>query len=98
MIDLRALRENPDRFREGCRLKGSDVDIDRLLALDAQKRDLSAETERLRAEQNALAKQVGPEIGKLSGQLKKAEGAERTRLDEQIAELKNRPEIGRAHV
>ena len=98
MIDLRALRENPDRFREGCRLKGSDVDIDRLLALDAQKRDLSAETERLRAEQNALAKQVGPEIGKLSGQLKKAEGAERTRLDEQIAELKNRPAALKAQI
>lgn len=91
MIDLRALRENPDHFREGCRLKGSTLDLDRLLALDAEKRALAAEAERLRAEQNTLAKQVGPEIGKLSGQLKSAQGVERSRLESAIEELKNRP-------
>ncbi|VAX42190.1 Seryl-tRNA synthetase, partial [hydrothermal vent metagenome] len=91
MIDLRELRENPDRFRDGCCKKRVEVDIDRLLALDAQRRDLTTRVEQLRAEQKKLAKATGPEIGKLSGQLKKAEGAERAALEAQIAELKARP-------
>ena len=36
MIDLRELRDNPDRFREGAQAKRVEVDIDRLVALDAE--------------------------------------------------------------
>lgn len=91
MIDLRQLREHPDRFRDGCRKKRIDVDIDRLLALDAKRRELAGRVEQLRAEQNRLAKESGPEIGKLSAQLKKAEGQERARLEAAVAELKAKP-------
>ncbi len=91
MIDLRELRDKPDRYREGCKKKRMAVDIDRLLALDAQKRELAGRAEALRAEQNRLAKESGPQIGKLSGQLKKAEGAEGEALERQIVELKARP-------
>jgi len=91
MIDLRQLRENPGPFREGARKKRIDVDIDRLLALDAQRRELAAEIERMRADQNRLAKETGPEIGRLSALLRQAEGAERDRLVEQIEALKGRP-------
>ena len=93
MIDLRALREDPQRFREGARLKRMAVDIDRLLELDAAKRELGAKVENLRAEQKKLAKETGPQIGKLSGQLKKAEAEARSRLEGEIAELKARPAV-----
>ena len=66
MIDPKALRENPSHFIEGARKKGVAVDIDRLLALDASRRDLMTRQEALRAQQRTLAKTTGPEIGKLS--------------------------------
>jgi len=69
------------------------VDIDRLLELDAAKRELGAKVENLRAEQKKLAKETGPQIGKLSGQLKKAEGQERAKLEGEITALKSRPAV-----
>jgi seryl-tRNA synthetase len=92
MIDLRLLREDPDRYRQGAARKNIAVDIDRLLELDAEKRRLQTEQERLRSDQKQLAKESGPEIGKLSGQLKKAtDDASRKALEEQIATLRARP-------
>jgi seryl-tRNA synthetase len=91
MIDIRQLREHPDRFRDGCQKKRIAVDIDRLLALDAQRRDIATRTEQLRAEQKRLAKETGPQIGKLTGQLKKADGDRRAELEAAIAELKAKP-------
>jgi len=40
MIDIRQLRENPERFRQGARDKNAEVDFDRLLALDADELDV----------------------------------------------------------
>lgn len=92
MIDLKALRENPARFSIGAKAKGVSVDIERLVALDAQKRTLSTERERLRAEQNKIAKESGPQIGKLQGQLKGSHGPDRAIIESQIEDLKQRPQ------
>ena len=91
MIDLKALRDDPDRFIEGARAKGSSVDIPRLLELDEQRRSLMGEQEQLRAEQKKLGKEVGPQLGKLKGQLKGASGDEAAALQTQLAELEARP-------
>ena len=91
MIDLKALREAPERFRAGARQKNIEVDIDRILELDAARRKAVGSQEQLRAEQNKLSKQSGPEIGKLMGQLKKAPEGERGAIEAKIAELKARP-------
>ncbi len=91
MIDLKDLRDNPARYREGCARKQMPVDIDRVLLLDASRRELLAEQEALRAEQNRLAKETGPRIGQLSGALKKAEGADKARIEAQIEEIKAAP-------
>jgi seryl-tRNA synthetase len=91
MIDLKQLRENPDRFRQGAREKGIDVDIDRLLALDEKRRALLTEQESKKAEQNKLSKEIGPQIGKLKGQLKSASGSEKEALEAQIRELEQKP-------
>ena len=69
MIDLKALRENPDHFIDGARAKGSGVDIPRLLELDTQRRTLLSEQEQLRSEQKKLGKEVGPQLGKLKGRV-----------------------------
>ena len=91
MIDLKALRDDPNRFIDGANAKGSSVDIPRLLELDEQRRALLGEQEQLRSEQKKLGKEVGPQLGKLKGQLKGATGDEQTALQSQLAELEARP-------
>src|SRR5690348_16580699 len=87
MIDLKDLRENPDRYRRAAQLKRIDVDIDRLLDLDARRRQLDAERQKLTAEKNASGKQ----IGQLAGQIKKAPPDQRAALEAQMKQLQARP-------
>ena len=91
MIDLKALRADPDHFKRGAQRKRTTVDIDRVLELDAKRRELLQSVESLRSEQKTLAKSSGPQIGKLSGQLKSAEGADRDAIQAEIDELKAKP-------
>lgn len=98
MIDLRQLRENPDRFKAGSKAKNIPVDIDRILALDEQKRQLVTRIEHLRAEQNRIAKESGPQIGKLAGALKKATGDEAAKIQRELDELKARPATLKAEI
>ncbi len=91
MIDLKQLRDDPERFIDGARKKGVEVDVARVLELDERRRALVQEQEGLRAEQRTIEKAMGPEIGKLAGRLKKAEGEEKAALQRELAEIKNRP-------
>ncbi|MBG80105.1 MAG: serine--tRNA ligase [Phycisphaerae bacterium] len=91
MIDLKQLRESPERFIQGAEAKNIDVDIDRLLELDQQRRDLLQKQETLRAEQKKIGKETGPQIGKLKGQLKSVEDSQRPELEARISELEARP-------
>ncbi len=91
MIDLKHLREDPDRYREGVAAKNAHVDIDRVLALDGERRRLQTEQEEARAEQKRLGKETGPQIGRLKGALKSAEGEERIRIEAEVLELEKRP-------
>ncbi len=91
MIDLKDLRDHPDRYRDGAAAKGTVIDIDRVLELDAEKRRLQTEQEECRAEQKRLGKETGPRIGQLKGQLKSAEGMDRERIEAEMVELERRP-------
>ena len=59
MIDVKDLRENPDRYRKAAELKRMSVDIDAVVRLDAQRLAHQQEFERFRAEQNEASKQIG---------------------------------------
>ena len=59
MVDLKDLRENPEKYRRGAELKGVRVDIDAILRLDEQRLAAQKEFEKLRAEQNEAGKQIG---------------------------------------
>lgn len=91
MIDLKDLREDPDRYIEGALAKGYDVDIRGLLELDAKRREAIARQESARAEQNRISKEIGPQIGKLKGQLKKVDEAARPALEAEIEALEAAP-------
>ena len=93
MIDLKQLRENPDRFRQAARDKNMEVDVDRLVLLDERRRALLTEQESSKAEQNRLSKQISPQIGKLKGQLKSTEGPAKLALEQEIRELEHKPAL-----
>ena len=54
MLDIKLIRENPDKIKAGLKAKEVDCDelIDRILELDEQRRTLLQQTEALKAEQN----------------------------------------------
>jgi seryl-tRNA synthetase len=59
MIDLKDLRENPDKYRRGAELKNVSVDINAVLDLDGQSLRAQQEFDRLKAQQNELSRQIG---------------------------------------
>jgi seryl-tRNA synthetase len=58
MIDLKLLRSNPDLVRESLRKRGSDVQLDALVELDARHRELLQAFEAAKAEQNQANKKI----------------------------------------
>src|SRR4051812_26332167 len=89
MIDLKDLRENPDKYRAAAQQKRINVDIDRLLKLDVDRRALDSKRQQITAEKN----QIGKQIGQFAGQLKKATGDEQKRLQEEMKKLQARPTV-----
>ncbi len=57
MIDLRILRENPELIKKNCARRGSAVNVDTLIALDVEYRNLLGEVENMRSERNRLSKE-----------------------------------------
>ncbi len=88
MIDVKVLRQDPDRVRASQQARGESVSlVDDLLAADAARRTAIATFEELRAEQKGLGKQVAKTQGEeraallartkeLSDLVKKAEAAQ----------------------
>ncbi|AKM80854.1 TPA: serine--tRNA ligase [Candidatus Saccharibacteria bacterium] len=64
MLDIRYVRENPERVKEFSKQKGYDVDVDRVLTLDEQRRELQQQIEVLRTERNSIADAMKQSGGK----------------------------------
>ena len=81
MLDLKAIREDPDRFRSALTRRAPDLaeDLDRLLELDRSRRDLTTRVDELRAEQNRGSKAIGA-----------AQGDERDRMIAEVREASGR--------
>jgi seryl-tRNA synthetase len=58
MIDLAQLRRDPAFFRQSWSNRGAQVDVDALLALDTQVRELKTKAETTKAAQNAASKDI----------------------------------------
>lgn len=84
MIDLKVLRDDPDRVRASQEARGEDPGlVDVALAADQARRSAGAQFDALRSEQKALGKKIGP----LQGQLRKADDAARPAIQAQVDEL-----------
>lgn len=82
MLDIKYIRENPDKVREGIKNKNEKDRLDEVLELDQKRRDLLTGTEELKAKRNQGSAQVA--------KLKKSGGdasfllAEMKRLSDQV--------------
>lgn len=90
MLDIRYIRQNPDKIRQAVAKKRFDLDVDALLALDDRRRQLQQELDALRHEQ----KKAGELIGQLRGKSKKkdANPADLAAFEAQLAETMKRME------
>jgi seryl-tRNA synthetase len=76
VLDVKAIRENPEHARKALARRGMAESIDELLELDERRRELTARVEQLRADQNRASKAIG-----------KAQADERTRLIEEVSKV-----------
>jgi len=58
MLDLKFIRENPDRVREMLKQRNTEAEIDKLLQYDEKWRSLLSETEGLRCLRNTVSKKI----------------------------------------
>ncbi len=59
MLDLKYIRENADEVKKGIKNKGETADVDRILELDARRRSIIQDVEKLKHERNELSQKVG---------------------------------------
>ena len=94
MLDIKFIRENPEKVKEGCKKKNAECNVEQILELDEKKRELLQKIEGLRAEQNKLGKdqidegkRIKAQIKELEPQLEEVDGG----LQSSLTQLPNMP-------
>jgi seryl-tRNA synthetase len=82
MHDIKALRNNPEIYRQKFALRGCNDTVDAILALDTQNRQFMAQSQELQAQRNHLSKEIGNLMAN-----KKTDEAEA--IKNQVANIKN---------
>jgi seryl-tRNA synthetase len=85
MLDIELLRKNPEFVKERLRLRKEDYPklVDEALKLDEERRSILRELEALRAERNALSKEIGK---------RKSKGEQTAELEGKVKEIKEKIE------
>lgn len=96
MLDIKILRTEPDRIREALKNRNNDLDITPAIEMDAQRREILAEVEQMKAKQNEITKQIPAmkkagestdqifaEMKELSGEIKELD-AKVSKIDEDL--------------
>ena len=70
MLDIKVIRTNPEMVKEAMRKRNKDMDaqVDEIIAIDAQRRELSAQADAMKNEQNIASKKI-PQIKKEGGDI-----------------------------
>jgi seryl-tRNA synthetase len=98
VLDLKLIRENPQAVQESLNLRGGNYEIEPILQLDKQQRELEGKRSQLQARSNEIAKLIGqkrkagltlesPEVHQLQAE-GNAVGTESNELQAQEKELK----------
>lgn len=86
MLDLKAIRSDPERVKAALARRGAAEQVDELLGLDARRRELLPEVENAQAERKTLSKQIGE---------RKQAGEDAEELMATVQGLKERIESGK---
>ncbi|TSC55613.1 MAG: seryl-tRNA synthetase [Parcubacteria group bacterium Greene0714_21] len=73
MIDIRYIRENPEKVKKACESRGVVCNVERILELDIKRRELLQEIEGTKAQQNKLGKDEIPQAQALKSEIKAKE-------------------------
>jgi len=106
MLDIKFIRENPEKVKEGIRKKGFEINIEPILILDKKRRELIASLEKLLFQKNTASKKISilkdseekrkiildmKELDKDSDRLKKELKEVEERLKELMLQVPNLP-------
>jgi seryl-tRNA synthetase len=89
MLDIKFVRENPDKVRQrlATRGGGDEARIDELLRLDEHRRKLLGEVEGLKAQRNKVSKEIGALMGQKKTAEAEAKKTETRTMGDKITEL-----------
>lgn len=95
MLDINLIRENPDIVRKALRDRQSDAaPVDEILVLDSKRRGLLVEVETLKAEKNAVSKEIGqmkdPQLRQSKVEAMRAVGDKISEMDKQVSAIEER--------
>ena len=106
MLDIKYLRQNIDFVSGKMRERGQAMNLDRFIALDAERRDIIREVEGLRSERNTVSKQIGEKkqkgedaadiiarMGEVSARIKELDEALKKTDDDLAAILMTLPNV-----
>ena len=62
MLDLKLIRSQPEEIAENCRKRNVQVDIEKLLMLDEQVRQITTEVDAVRQRRNDISKKMKGKI------------------------------------
>ncbi len=87
MLDIKLIRENPEKVKAAMKTRNKDMDalVDEILEIDAQVRALTQKADAFKAEQNAASKKI-PQIKKEGGDISEIM-ARMNQIKEEVKEL-----------
>ena len=65
MLDLKFIRENVDKVKEGAKNKNEKADLDLMLNLDEKRRSLLSEADRLKHQRNVVSEKIAQRQNKM---------------------------------
>ncbi len=99
MLDIRLIRTEPEKVKAALARRKMDIDVDLLLELDKQKREIMYQTEQLKARQNEVSKKIpvmkknGEDVAPVFAEMKeisekiKSDDEQIKALDEKIEDI-----------
>ena len=94
MLDIKFIRDNLEKVKEGCRRKKAEVDLERLLELDGERRELMGKIEALKAERNKCATSEVEHLKEIKKEIKELEprlDAVKKEFDKLMRQVPNLP-------
>ena len=78
MLDIKGIRENPEKVNELLKRRNPDLSIDKIIEIDKERREIQTKADELRSSRNNISKEIG---------ILKKEGKDTTEIQEKVKKL-----------